>query len=84
MEKAIKKLLGEIKMIFKVYYQVSTTEVPIRENTRIMYVKGDSVADIRLKIKNEPFNIEFVQVLNDAHLAYEQENNEDFKVLELG
>lgn len=38
-------------MVFKVYYQVTISEVPIRENTKTMFVEGESVRDVRLKLK---------------------------------
>ncbi|PLT34366.1 DNA-dependent RNA polymerase subunit epsilon [Bacillus sp. V5-8f] len=69
-------------MIFKVYYQADASEVAIREHTKTMYVEGESVRDVRLKIKQEPFNIEFIQPVTGAYLDYEKQN-EDFKVLEL-
>ncbi|WP_419883689.1 DNA-dependent RNA polymerase subunit epsilon [Peribacillus sp. B-H-3] len=71
-------------MTFKVYYQVNATEVPVRENTKTIYVEGESERDVRLKLKSEPYNIEFVQAVQGAYYDYEKEHNEDFKVLELG
>jgi DNA-dependent RNA polymerase auxiliary subunit epsilon len=70
-------------MIFKVYYQVNIAEVPIRENTQILYVEGKSVRDVRHKLKQKPFNVEYVEVVEGAYLDYEKQN-EDYKVLELG
>ncbi|RFU69885.1 DNA-dependent RNA polymerase subunit epsilon [Bacillus sp. V59.32b] len=70
-------------MIFKVYYQGDASEVAVREHTKTMYVEGETERDIRLKIKHEPFNIEYIQPVTGAYLDYEKEQNEDFKVLEL-
>jgi len=70
-------------MIYKVYYQESIKEVPVRENTRTLYVKGESVRDVRTKIGDRGFNVEFVQEVKGAYLEYEQQN-EDYKVLEIG
>ena len=47
-------------MIFKVYYQESKTQVPVRENTKTIFVEGESVRDIRKKLTDMPYNIEFV------------------------
>ncbi|AXN40368.1 DNA-dependent RNA polymerase subunit epsilon [Peribacillus butanolivorans] len=69
-------------MVFKVYYQVTIAEVPIRENTKTMFVEGESVRDVRLKLKKEPYNVEFVTAVTGAYLEYEKQN-EDYKVLEL-
>lgn len=73
---------GEINMIFKVYYQVNALEVPIRENTQTLYIKGESVRDVRQKLKKEPFNVEYVAEIKGAYLEYEK-LHEDYKVLEL-
>lgn len=70
-------------MIFKVYFQESIKQVPVREKTQTIYVEGDSERDVRLKLKNEPYNIEFITALEGAFLEYEKQN-EDFKVLEIG
>ncbi|MFC3884279.1 DNA-dependent RNA polymerase subunit epsilon [Bacillus songklensis] len=70
-------------MIFKVYYQESLYEVPVREKTNVLYIEGESERDVRLKLKERLINIEFVQALTGAYLEYEQQS-EDFKVLEIG
>ena len=74
---------SDFVMIYKVYYQESIKEVPVRENTRTLYVKGESVRDVRTKIADRGFNVEFVQEVKGAYLEYEQQN-EDYKVLEIG
>ncbi|MDQ0217254.1 DUF1447 family protein [Peribacillus cavernae] len=70
-------------MIFKVYYQGDASEVPVREHTKTMYIEGETERDVRLKIKHEPFNIEYIQPVKGAFLEYEKKQNEDYKVLEL-
>ncbi|PYZ97821.1 hypothetical protein CR205_04290 [Alteribacter lacisalsi] len=69
-------------MIFKVFYQETTTEVPVRENTNSIYVEGESQEDVRKKLSDRKYNIEFVTPLSDDVLAYEKEK-EDFKVEQL-
>ncbi|HEY2422177.1 MAG TPA: DNA-directed RNA polymerase subunit epsilon [Neobacillus sp.] len=69
-------------MVYKVYYQESIKEVPVRENTKTLFIEGDSERDVRRKIANRGFNVEFVQLVNGAHLEYEKQN-EDYKVLEI-
>jgi DNA-dependent RNA polymerase auxiliary subunit epsilon len=69
-------------MVFKVYFQESINQVPVRENTKTLYIEGDSVRDVRKKIADKGFNVEFVQAVTGAFLEYEQQN-EDFKVLEI-
>ncbi|AYV65868.1 MULTISPECIES: DNA-dependent RNA polymerase subunit epsilon [Niallia] len=69
-------------MIFKVYFQDLKTEVPVRENTRTIFVKGSSERDVRTKLAEKPYNIEFITGVEGAFLEYEQQN-EDFTVLEI-
>jgi DNA-dependent RNA polymerase auxiliary subunit epsilon len=74
---------SEIIMIFKVYYQESIKQVPVRENTKTLFIEGESVRDVRSKIADRGFNVEFVREVKGAYLEYEQQN-EDYKVLEIG
>jgi DNA-dependent RNA polymerase auxiliary subunit epsilon len=69
-------------MIFKVYYQETKTQVPVRENTKTIFVEGESIREIRKKLVDMPYNIEIVIPLEDAALEYEK-LNEDYKVLEI-
>ena len=70
-------------MVFKVYYQELIKEVPVREKTKTLYVEAESVREVRTKLADRPYNIEFVTPVEGAFLEYEQKN-EDFKVLEIG
>jgi len=69
-------------MIFKVFYQDSITEVPVRENTKSIYVEAESVRDVYSKVAEKKINVEYIQVVNGAFLEYEQQN-ENYKVLEI-
>jgi DNA-dependent RNA polymerase auxiliary subunit epsilon len=69
-------------MIYKVYYQESITQVPVREKTRSLFIEGDSEKDVRKKLADRGYNVEFVQAVKGAYLDYEQQN-EDYKVLEI-
>lgn len=66
-------------MIYKVLYQVNPSEVPVRENTLCTYIEAESERDVRAKLKDRPIMIEFVQLLEGSHLAYEQAS-ENYKV----
>lgn len=70
---------GEEKMIYKVFYQENATQVPVRENTKCLYVEAESEREVRAKLKDRAIMIEFVQLLEGTHLAYEQAS-EDYKV----
>jgi DNA-dependent RNA polymerase auxiliary subunit epsilon len=80
-EKVITPVRSDIVMIFKVYYQESITEVPVRENTKTLYIEGDSVREVRSRIADRGYNVESVQEVKGAYLNYERQN-EDYKVLE--
>ncbi|MBY0120874.1 DNA-dependent RNA polymerase subunit epsilon [Bacillus sp. S/N-304-OC-R1] len=70
-------------MIFKVFYQESKKEVPVREKTQTIYVEGESERDIRLKLADKPYNIEFITAVEGNFLEFEKQS-EDFNVLEIG
>lgn len=59
-------------MIYKVYYQENVHEVPVRENTKTMYIEATSEREVRHKLKDRPYNIEYISLLEGNHLEYEQ------------
>lgn len=65
-------------MIYKVLYQESFS-APSRESTKTMYIEAESEREVRQKLKDKDINIEYIQVLSEAHLAYEQKS-EDFEI----
>ncbi|OAS86554.1 MULTISPECIES: DNA-dependent RNA polymerase subunit epsilon [Metabacillus] len=69
-------------MIFKVYYQEKITEVPVRERTNTLYIEATTEGEVRSKLKDRPYNIEFVSLLDGAFLEYEKQS-ENYKVLEI-
>jgi DNA-dependent RNA polymerase auxiliary subunit epsilon len=75
-------LKGGDMMYFKVYYQDKTNEVPIRENTKILYLEGNSIGDIRRMISHLDYNVEYVETLKGPYLEYEM-NSPNFKLMEL-
>lgn len=66
-------------MIFKVFYQESKGQVPVRENTHSIYVEAESEKDVRKKLAPREYNIEFIQVVEGKFLEYEQQST-NFKV----
>ncbi|WP_163536667.1 DNA-directed RNA polymerase subunit epsilon [Gracilibacillus sp. YIM 98692] len=66
-------------MIYKVLYQEIPTEIPVRENTHSLYVEANSEREVRRYLKDRQLNIEFIQLLTEAHLEYEQKSD-SFKV----
>jgi DNA-dependent RNA polymerase auxiliary subunit epsilon len=62
-------------MIFKVFFQKSLTEVPIREHTQTVYVEAETINDVRKKLADRKYNIEYIQEINGKFLEYEKETN---------
>ncbi|KEF36532.1 uncharacterized conserved small protein [Schinkia azotoformans MEV2011] len=59
-------------MIYKIFFQEIKTEVPVRERTKTIYVEAESERDVRTKLAEKKYNIEFIQKLDEAHLEYEK------------
>lgn len=70
-------------MIYKVYFQESKKQVPVREKTKTIYVQADSERDVRTKIADRQYNIEYIEAVEGNYLEYEKQK-EDFDVLEIG
>ena len=66
-------------MIFKVYYQENALEVPVRENTKSLYVEAENEREVRALLIDRKYNIELIQLLEGNHLEYEQAS-ENYKV----
>jgi len=61
-------------MIFKVLYQDLQFEAPVRERTKSIYVEAETVREVREKLSDRNYNIEFIQALDPAHLTYEKQS----------
>lgn len=61
-------------MIYKVLFQESNKEVPVRERTKSVYIEAESERDVRRKLADRPYNIELVQEVSGAFLDYEQQS----------
>ncbi|GIN91527.1 UPF0356 protein [Siminovitchia terrae] len=59
-------------MIYKVYYQESLMEMPVRENTKVLFIKAESELDVRRHLKDRQINIELIQLLEGSYLEYEK------------
>ncbi|SEB11269.1 DNA-dependent RNA polymerase auxiliary subunit epsilon [Thalassobacillus cyri] len=67
-------------MVYKVLYQELPDEVPVRERTKSMYVEAETERKVREQLSDRGINIEYIQVLDEDHLNYEQQTKDDFKV----
>ncbi|WP_226658494.1 DNA-dependent RNA polymerase subunit epsilon [Pseudalkalibacillus hwajinpoensis] len=61
-------------MIYKVFYQETKKEVPVRERTMSLYVEATSEREVRYKLKDRDLNIEFIQTVEDDFLAFEKKS----------
>lgn len=59
-------------MIFKVYFQESIFEVPVRERTRVVFLEAETEQEVRKKLADRNYNIELVQKVSGAYLDYEK------------
>ena len=66
-------------MIYKVYYQENMNEIPVRENTKSLYVEASSEREVREFLKERNYNIELVQLLEGNYLEYER-NSPNFRL----
>ncbi|TLS37703.1 DNA-dependent RNA polymerase subunit epsilon [Pseudalkalibacillus caeni] len=66
-------------MIFKVFYQETKKEIPVRERTQSLYVEANSEREVRLKLAERNYNIEFIQEIDGDFLEYER-NSEQFEL----
>ncbi|KMJ58464.1 hypothetical protein AB685_11310 [Bacillus sp. LL01] len=69
-------------MLFKVYYQEDVAEAPVREKTESLFLEASAVFEVRRKLKDKPYNIEFIQPVSGEFYEYEKQS-ENFKVLEI-
>ncbi|MDQ0298964.1 DNA-dependent RNA polymerase auxiliary subunit epsilon [Salibacterium salarium] len=66
-------------MIFKVYYQKDFNQIPVRENTDSLFVEAETEREVRLKLADKNYNIEYIQPVSEDLLKHEKQK-EDFKV----
>ncbi|GAB3068283.1 DNA-dependent RNA polymerase subunit epsilon [Virgibacillus ainsalahensis] len=66
-------------MIYKVLFQELPNEIPVRERTKSMFVEAESEREVRKKLNDKEYNIEYIHALDEAHLNYEKQS-EDFTV----
>jgi len=66
-------------MIYKVYYQDTPDEVPVRENTKSLYLEVNSEREVRELLKDRNILIEYIQLLEGNYLEYEK-NSQNFRL----
>lgn len=66
-------------MIFKVLYQENANEVPVRENTKALYLEAESEREARKKLADRNILIEYILPVTGKYLEYEK-NSVNFKL----
>ncbi|MFC2950257.1 DNA-dependent RNA polymerase subunit epsilon [Virgibacillus sediminis] len=61
-------------MIYKVLYQELPEEVPVRERTKSVYVEAETIREVRTKLSERQYNIEYIHELDEAHLEFEKQS----------
>ncbi|WP_155285896.1 DNA-directed RNA polymerase subunit epsilon [Lacticaseibacillus zhaodongensis] len=70
-------------MIYKVLFQPTKDENPVRERTQSIYIEADSSIAARAAVEEKtPYNIELIQELTGDFLEYEKKSD-DFHITEL-
>jgi DNA-dependent RNA polymerase auxiliary subunit epsilon len=63
-------------MIFKVFYQQEREVPPMRERTNSLFIEADTVRDVRAKLADRNYNIEYIQETDEAFLEYEKRTDQ--------
>lgn len=58
--------------VFKVFYQENSKEIPVRENTNVLYVEASGVPAVLKHLEDRSYNVEYVQELSEQHLEFEK------------
>ena len=61
-------------MIFKILYQEEPNEAPVRERTKSIFIEAESIKEVRQKLNERNYNIEYIQPLDELHLEYEKKS----------
>lgn len=63
--------------VYKVFYQENAKEIPVRENTKSIFVEAKTIAEVRNYLEKREYNIEYIQELTPNYLEFEKQS-EDF------
>ena len=60
--------------MYKIFYQESRTNVPVRERTKVLYMEASSVTEVRRRLQDTEYNIEYIQKIFGPFLDYEMKS----------
>lgn len=67
---------------FKVFYQENNKEIPVRENTKSMFIESSDKPSVLRYLENKNYNVEYVQEMTEEHLNFEKKSS-DFKMVKI-
>lgn len=63
-------------MIFKVFYQEDRETPARREYTKSLFIEADQVRDVREKLADRCYNIEYIQETSETFLEFEKQSDQ--------
>lgn len=67
---------------FKVFYQENNKEIPVRENTKSMFIESSDKPSVLRYLESENYNVEYVQEMTEEYLNFEKKSS-DFKMVKI-
>lgn len=67
---------------FKVFYQENNKEIPVRENTKSMFIESSDKPSVLRYLESKNYNVEYVQEMNEEYLNFEKKSS-DFKMVKI-
>ena len=57
---------------FKVFYQENNKEIPVRENTKSMFIESSDKPSVLRYLESKNYNVEYVQEMTEEYLNFEK------------
>ncbi|KXB58540.1 DNA-dependent RNA polymerase subunit epsilon [Gemelliphila asaccharolytica] len=67
---------------FKVFYQENNKEIPVRENTKSMFIESSDKPSVLRYLESKNYNVEYVQEMTEEYLNFEKKSS-DFKMVKI-
>ena len=67
---------------FKVFYHENNKEIPVRENTKSMFIESSDKPSVLRYLESKNYNVEYVQEMTEEYLNFEKKSS-DFKMVKI-
>ena len=67
---------------FKVFYQENNKEIPVRENTKSMFIESSDKPSVLRYLESKNYNVEYVQEMTEEYLNFKKKSS-DFKMVKI-